>query len=203
MARKTKEDMLRTREVILSSALDLFYKNGFSRTTLDQIASKSNCTRGAIYWHFKNKIEIFIKLSEKFENIIAERFANIVETENNEINDLKKFCQEFISILEKNKDFRRFYNMVLRKTEWTDELRYVEKILIENDKHTQKFFELKFQAIANRNNLLPAITPKLASVGLLSYFFGLISWWLIDQNECSTQDMFKLVDIYIDSLIID
>ncbi len=58
MARKTKEEAFKTREAILDAAVQLFSVEGVSRTTLANIAKAAGVTRGAIYWHFKNKEDI-------------------------------------------------------------------------------------------------------------------------------------------------
>ena len=58
MARKTKEDALKTRETIIDAAVRIFAVRGVSRTTLVEIAQEAGVTRGAIYWHFKNKEDL-------------------------------------------------------------------------------------------------------------------------------------------------
>ena len=58
MARRTKEDALETREAILDAAEDCFLEQGLSRTGLEAIAARAGVTRGAVYWHFKNKDEV-------------------------------------------------------------------------------------------------------------------------------------------------
>ncbi|GGJ97591.1 TetR family transcriptional regulator [Luteimonas terricola] len=58
MARRTKEDAQTTREGILDAAEDCFRENGLFRTSLEAIAAKAGVTRGAVYWHFKNKAEV-------------------------------------------------------------------------------------------------------------------------------------------------
>ena len=55
--RRTKAEAEQTREDILNAAIDMFYKDGVSKTTLNGIATHAGVTRGAIYWHFKNKME--------------------------------------------------------------------------------------------------------------------------------------------------
>ena len=68
MARRTKEEAQHTRETILTAALDTFCEKGYSRTTFDEIAKKINLTKGAVYWHFKNKPDIIKALIiEAFE----------------------------------------------------------------------------------------------------------------------------------------
>src|SRR5690606_5590790 len=62
--RRTKAEAEQTRESILDAAVDVFFENGVSRSTLEQIAVRAGVTRGAIYWHFKDKVEIFKALQD-------------------------------------------------------------------------------------------------------------------------------------------
>lgn len=57
--RKTKEDMLQTRQMLLDAAFDCFYEKGYERTSLSDIVQKTNVSRGALYWHFKNKEDVY------------------------------------------------------------------------------------------------------------------------------------------------
>lgn len=59
MVRRTKEETLETRDRILDTAERVFLKKGVARTSLDDIAQAAQVTRGAIYWHFKNKADLF------------------------------------------------------------------------------------------------------------------------------------------------
>lgn len=59
MGRKTKEDAAKTRQLLIDTAILTFAQRGFSNTSLDDIAQAAKMTRGAIYWHFTNKTELF------------------------------------------------------------------------------------------------------------------------------------------------
>lgn len=50
---------------ILRASAECFSKNGFNGTTMDQIAKKARVSKGALYWHFKSKEELFVKLKEQ------------------------------------------------------------------------------------------------------------------------------------------
>ena len=65
MVKKSKEDAELTRKRIITAAREVFLSRGVSRTTLEHIATQANVTRGAIYWHFKNKTEIFQAIREQ------------------------------------------------------------------------------------------------------------------------------------------
>src|SRR5262245_1499326 len=59
MARRTKEDAAATREQLLDAAERVFRENGVTRTTLAEIAQAAGVTRGAVYWHFRDKADLF------------------------------------------------------------------------------------------------------------------------------------------------
>jgi TetR/AcrR family acrAB operon transcriptional repressor len=65
MARSTKDDALETRERIIDAAEDVFHAQGVSRTSLADVAQAAGVTRGAIYWHFKNKTDLFNAMCER------------------------------------------------------------------------------------------------------------------------------------------
>ncbi|ONN68653.1 TetR/AcrR family transcriptional regulator [Pseudomonas oryzihabitans] len=53
--RKTRSEAEKTHRLILKSALILFAKEGIERTTIGMIADRAVISRGAVYWHFKDK----------------------------------------------------------------------------------------------------------------------------------------------------
>ena len=60
MPRKTKEEAQETRQRILDAAERVFQMQGVSRTSLAHIADAAGVTRGAIYWHFRNKADLVL-----------------------------------------------------------------------------------------------------------------------------------------------
>jgi TetR/AcrR family acrAB operon transcriptional repressor len=53
--RRTKEDAALTREQVLRAALLCFHEQGFTATTLRDVARRANTSRGAVYWYFRDK----------------------------------------------------------------------------------------------------------------------------------------------------
>jgi len=47
------------KEVLLKAAVQLFSQQGFDGTTTAQIAAAANVTEPVIYYHFKNKDDLF------------------------------------------------------------------------------------------------------------------------------------------------
>jgi AcrR family transcriptional regulator len=55
-----------TRRELIAAALTVFAREGFHGATLDQIAREAGYTTGAIYWHFKNKDELFLAAFDEY-----------------------------------------------------------------------------------------------------------------------------------------
>jgi TetR/AcrR family acrAB operon transcriptional repressor len=65
MARRTKAEAAITREQLLDAAERVFTERGVSRASLAAIAAAAGVTRGALYWHFKDKPALFAALCER------------------------------------------------------------------------------------------------------------------------------------------
>ncbi|MDO4184290.1 MAG: TetR family transcriptional regulator [Rhodospirillales bacterium] len=121
MVRKTKEETENTRARILDAALDCFYERGFSRTSFDDIAKRINMTKGAVYWHFKEKGELLAALmqyhiKDRFEPVKAE--GGVPKC----LEDLRKLFAREIDYIVRNSDLQKFLFFVMAQVEWSDEV---------------------------------------------------------------------------------
>ena len=78
MAKRTKAEALKTRQHLIETAIIQFATRGVGNTTLNDIADAAQVTRGAIYWHFDNKTQLFNELWQQqppLRDLIQERLA--------------------------------------------------------------------------------------------------------------------------------
>src|SRR5690625_1648441 len=96
VARKTVVKEL-TRDMIMDAARDLFVEKGYQQVSMRQIAKVLNYSHGAIYYHFKNKAELFYALVEKHFLMLDHEIEQIVHgnTSNEE-----KLRQLFLGYIE-------------------------------------------------------------------------------------------------------
>ena len=71
MNQKVKSE--KTRALIIETSFQMFYEKGYNDTSIPDIMKRTKLTKGAFYHHFKNKIEIGIKV---IENILSKRIHN-------------------------------------------------------------------------------------------------------------------------------
>lgn len=76
MARRTKEEAAKTRAQILDSALSLFVKKGYDRTTFNDIASRLKLTKGAVYWHFESKDALLVAILDDMFKSFERQFTS-------------------------------------------------------------------------------------------------------------------------------
>ena len=65
MARRTKEDAAITREQLLDAAETVFRQRGVARSSLAEVAAAAGVTRGAVYWHFRDKADLCAAMCER------------------------------------------------------------------------------------------------------------------------------------------
>ena len=53
------------RDQIIAAAVDLFFDDGYQRTTLDAVARRLNFTKPFIYYHFEDKEAILVEISRR------------------------------------------------------------------------------------------------------------------------------------------
>ena len=141
MVRRTKEEAEQTRDAILDSALDVFYEKGFSRTTFDEIAKRINLTKGAVYWHFRNKVDLLAMLMKKK---FSEKHQQTWEkyTPPQTLAELRKLLEMLARSTEADPAFCKFLFFIIFQMEWSEAVaaRIAEKIREISD---YPWFELK------------------------------------------------------------
>ena len=103
MVRKTREEAWKTREKLLLSSFELFSKYGFDKTNLSDIAVAAGVTRGAVYWHFENKDELFMELLKYLSKSEENYYENFRKIEINQSSPLLQFRSWLL-------DFRELLN---------------------------------------------------------------------------------------------
>jgi TetR/AcrR family transcriptional regulator, acrAB operon repressor len=80
VARHTKEQAEQTREAIIDAAEQVFFRRGVARASLEQIAREAGVTRGAVYWHFRDKLDLFLAIEERVRLPQEEMLARLAQS---------------------------------------------------------------------------------------------------------------------------
>lgn len=109
--RKTKEQAEQTRQKILNAARKMFFQNGVAKTSLEHIAKEAGVTRGAIYWHFKDKTALFLHCNKARACRLTKAFKKFLKIRNTKIRwmPLKRLCNSFFPLFKRAKAPRKFF----------------------------------------------------------------------------------------------
>lgn len=129
MARKTKEEANRTREQIIAAARVVFQRHGVSRSTMEQVAREAGLTRGAVYWHFTDKTELFFAMREDVFCPLTARLDEILLSEEvaDPLDAIEAALKELFRVLDESPIMRQVLEIMVLRCEYVDEFARVRE----------------------------------------------------------------------------
>jgi AcrR family transcriptional regulator len=174
MVRRTKEDAQETRESILEAASAIFVKKGVAKASLEEIAQEAGVTRGAVYWHFKNKVDIFQALHDQLHIPLTDMILQDLEKEHpNPLKQLEELCVELLIDLERNVQKKRILTIFFLKCDYSGEM---EDILRKQNAQKAESFGLftrYFERAQSKGYLSHETEPKILTLSLFCYLTGI------------------------------
>lgn len=180
--RKTKEEAYQTRCNLLAAALTIFYERGVSKASLDEIAKTAGVTRGALYWHFKNKEDLFEALFQSHYANIEQQLEQVLHSDptNDPLNLLFKSVLQHFDSLVNDHDFRKFNTILLYRCEQTEDNHSIVEL---TRQYHRRWDQLLYNIIneCKRQQILDQwLNIERALLFLISTLSGLRAKWLDD-----------------------
>jgi TetR/AcrR family acrAB operon transcriptional repressor len=181
MARRTKEEAQATRSHILDTAERAFELHGVSGTSLHEIAKAAGLTRGAIYWHFKDKADLFNAMMERV-TLPLEGTDAIGGFKGRDIT-MAQLRTGFVDVLRKmttDPQLRRVFDIATHKVEYVGEMNAVRERHLAMRDECLADVERALRRSARAGELVPGLSARSAAIGLLALFDGLLQNWMLD-----------------------
>jgi TetR/AcrR family acrAB operon transcriptional repressor len=180
MVRRTKEEALATRDRILDTAERLFHERGVSRTSLHDIASAAGVTRGAIYWHFQDKADLFNAMMARV-CMPLEQSCDACELAMAE-DPLATIRDGLIDLFRRtvnDSQLRRVFEISTQKVEYVDELLAVrDRRLQVRDAYLSQT-ERGLRLALRRGRIGAGASARTLAIGLHALVDGLIQNWTL------------------------
>lgn len=200
MARRTKAEADETRTKLLDAAEEVFFEKGVSRTSLGDIALRAGATRGAVYWHFKDKVDVFSSMLAR----ICMPFDEICDDKYGELPPLERIRRSMLTVFESmdgDDRRRKIFETALFKMEYVGELEDVREGHVESTRLSQEKFARDLVLAAQEQSLQLAVSPQEAALGLHSLFVGLIHGWVLNEGSFPLVNVGMMsVDVYLSGL---
>src|SRR5258706_320894 len=122
MPRPKQADPLARRQ-ILAAALDVFSRQGYAGTTLDDITAAANLSKGAIYWYFESKADLFATMLGERASIFSQLLEDAARAANGALAALHAMWLRWMEALETNRDYQAYVRLAHLRVEAADEPR--------------------------------------------------------------------------------
>ncbi len=155
--RKERERQAR-QQLILDAAIQVFAKKGFHQATMDDVAQEAELGKGTLYYYFKSKEEILLKLLEENTRSFFEQILHAIDSETDFIQTVRKVLLFYASYFTEHEMFFNIYfpyesgQIQLKSTELAEfKQKYLEFRKPLEDKLFVEMREKSFSAIDPQN----------------------------------------------------
>jgi TetR/AcrR family acrAB operon transcriptional repressor len=180
MPRRTKEDALATRLQLLEAAQRVFVENGVSRTSLQDIAQAAGVSRGAIYWHFKNKADLFNAMMECAILPMEQAMQQIGhDATQDPLVELEHAIAQTMHSIATDASIRATFEIATQKVEYVDELLAVKQRHVQCHADGVREMQRSLQEAASRRAIKLVLPSHMAAQGLQALMIGLIHSWML------------------------
>jgi TetR/AcrR family acrAB operon transcriptional repressor len=183
MARKTKVEAAITREQLLDAAERVFNDRGVARTSLAEVAAAAGVTRGAVYWHFKDKADLFSAMCERatlpLDTMLVEAGGR---ARDDPLGAVRAVAVSVLTRLATDPRAQAVFEVIFHKTELTGDLAEIagrqERDRCDCLSNVESILE---QAVTRGQ--LPADTDTALATRLLhAYVGGIMREWVLDKD---------------------
>jgi len=154
------------RERIITTAVDLFHKNGLGNTTLEAVAQRMNVTKPFIYSHFKSKEELLAEICSRGIRSSLDVLDRVVASGGSATDKLATMAHDFMLAVLENQGHIAIYNR--EEKHLSQESRNaINSMRREFDR---KFSALLDEGVANGEFIVDDVQIASLAIG------GIISW---------------------------
>jgi TetR/AcrR family acrAB operon transcriptional repressor len=193
MARKTKCDAELTRQHLLDAAEMLFLERGVSRTSLQDIATAAGTTRGAVYWHFQDKADLFNAMMERVVLPLEQALEMVTDAtpcaEGSPIGRLLDTLQAALHATVNDPQMRRVFTIATHKVEYVAELQAVADRRLQAMTDVVACIEKAIEQTLTASGQRMSMPTHVAAMGLHMLIDGLFNHWLLAPESFDLEDV--------------
>jgi TetR/AcrR family acrAB operon transcriptional repressor len=183
MARKTKEDAAITREQLLDAAERVFRQRGVARSSLAEVASAAGVTRGAVYWHFRDKADLCAAMCERamlpLETMLSDAGAT---THDDPLRTLRELAVAALTHLARDPRTQAVFEVFLHESDHAPGVPSIAERKERERRHCLGHVERVLQQAVAARQLPDDADTALAAQAMHAYIGGIMNAWVQDTN---------------------
>lgn len=182
MVRKTKDAADNTYASLLAAAEQVFFEKGVAATTLTDIATAAGVTRGAIYWHFKDKASLLKALLDQAMLPMQAMLSALDDgPQPDPLGAVRAMCVQSLVNLVQSPQQQRIFTILLHKCENVGD---VAIMLAEEMRCRDEYLDRTKRLLQQAQDMgqIPADADVLVCMQVLhSFMVGTKHQWLVMQ----------------------
>lgn len=188
--RRTKEEAEQTRRRIIAAALRVFARDGIARTNLTDVARAAGVTRGAVYWHFDGKRDLFRAVRDAVSVPLLDRVdLTLLHTHGDDpLQRIERYLLGLLEEIEHNRTLRSTFEVMSFKCEYVGDFASERDALSLNTERVQRALERAYRDAAETGLLRPDLDPQVAAFESVAFATGLCRLVLLDSARFGESD---------------
>jgi TetR/AcrR family acrAB operon transcriptional repressor len=203
MVRRTKEEALATRMALLDAAERVFSERGVSRTSLSDVAAAAGVTRGAVYWHFKDKVDLLDAMLRRVVLPMEEAQAACTGSDpaGDPLGHLRNCLLKVLKRTATDPQSQRVFEIVFHKCEYIDEMAPARDRCAAMREGYLSEIERGLRNAIKQGQLPSGVRVRTAATGLHALVDGLIANWVQKPDYFALErEAAHVIDMFLDGL---
>jgi len=179
-----------TRTRILEAGAAVFARLGYPNTSLDKVAAEAGLTKGAVYWHFSSKQDLFLAILDHHLNrqlrLLPRQLDQTLQSADPEAALADWLATQLCLPGEEDGRPMLFLEFVTssREPEVRERLRKVHGLMLDGA-------SAYMQEIQRRGWIRPDLDPQAVALMVDALLKGLVVEWLIDPERVRSKELFR------------
>ena len=191
--KKSKIDKAKQQQKIIHSAIKIFSKKGYTKTTIEEIAKNAKIAKGLVYYYFKTKEEIYLESLNSIRSQMKTYVDKYVEKEHNAFEKIRVRTRKILEFFSNKQDLFIVFA-------------YQDQVKKLSEKQKKKAIENFFKQISELSDyfkiakeeklIISNADPESLSLMLFAQVNIFMSYAILKKQKMDPDKIFKQIDKY-------
>ena len=183
----------RRKEQIMSAALSVVVAKGYDQSRMDDIVEKSQLSKGAIYWYYKSKEEVYLSLVDYWFLQYSSGVVDTLQQQESASDQLKALFDFFIEQFDKNpatfKLLVEFWRLAGLNPGFNAKLQQIYSDFLE--------YIIEIIKVGVANGEFKNVEPRITALSILINIEGINWFTLFDKSGVEAHEYIDTISNFI------
>ena len=183
----------RRKEQIMSAALSVVVAKGYDQSRMDDIVEKSQLSKGAIYWYYKSKEEVYLSLVDYWFVQYSSGVVDTLKQQESASDQLKALFDFFIEQFDKNpttfKLLVEFWRLAGLNPDFNAKLQQIYSDFLE--------YIIEIIKVGVANGEFKNVEPRITALSILINIEGINWFTLFDKSGVEAHEYIDTISNFI------